>query len=136
MVDVVLNLQQGLLPHGRFQLAFPHGHYPPAHPFQFRLVAFVTLLVASNLLPPILAVGMRDMPVHFMPVPEATVDENHDAILAQHDIRRARQPLHVLAVTVAARKEVTPHNPLRLRVLALDFRHDGGAFLLVPDVHA
>ena len=136
MVDVVLNLQQSLLPYRRLQLALPYGHHPPTHLLQFRLVAFVALLVASDFLLPILAVGMRDMPVHLMPMPKAPVDENHDTILAQHDVRRTRQPLHVLAVTVTARKEVTPHNPLRLRVLALDFRHDGGAFLLVPDVHA
>ena len=136
MVDVVLNLQQSLLLYRRLQLALPYGHHPPTHLLQFRLVAFVALLVASDFLLPIPTVGMRNMPIHLMPVPKAPVDENHDAILAQHNIRCARQPLHVLAVTVAARKEVAPHNPFRLRVLALDFRHDGGAFLFVPDVHA
>ena len=136
MIDMIFNLQQRLPPHRRLQLAFPDSHHPPAQLLQFLLVPFITLPVAFNLLAPKLTVGMGNMTVQLVPMPKTPVYENHDAILAQYDVRRARQPLHVLAVTVTARKEVTPHNPFRLRVLSLDFRHDGGAFLLVPDVHA
>ena len=57
-------------------------------------------------------------------------------ILAQHDVRRARQPFYILAVMVAARKEVTTHNPLRFRVFAPYLRHDGRTLLLAPNIHS
>lgn len=136
MINMILNLQQRLLPHRWLQLALPDRHHSPAQLLQFPLVPFITLLVAFNLLAPKLTVGMGNMTVHLVPVPKTTVYENHDAILAQHDVRRARQPFHILAVTVAAQKEVTAHNPLRFRVLAPYLRHDGGTLLLTPNIHS
>ena len=70
------------------------------------------------------------MPVHLVPVPKAPVYENHNAILAQHDIRRAGQALHVLTVTVTAREEVTADNPLGFRIPAPYPRHDGRTLFL------
>ena len=45
------------------------------------------------------------------------------------------KPLYIFAVTVATGEEVTAHDPFRFRVLALDFRHDGGTLLLTPNIH-
>ena len=73
--------------------------------------------------------------VHLMPVPKTSVNKNHDAVFAQYDIRSSRQPLYIFAVTVATGEEVTAHDPFRFRVLALDFRHDGGTLLLTPNIH-
>ena len=135
MVDPILHLQQSLFTHGWFQLALPYRHHAPAHPFQFFFIALITGLVAFNFLLPELAVGMWDMPVHLMPVPETPVHEYRHTVFAQHDVRRARQPAHVLPIAVAPAPKVTTHDEFRLRVLAADFRHDGGAFLFIPDVH-
>ena len=71
-----------------------------------------------------------------MPMPETPMYENYDAILAQHNVRRARQPLHVLAVAIAAREEVAAYNPLRFRVPAPYLRHDSRTLLLTPNIHA
>ena len=60
------------------------------------------------------------MPVHLMPMPKTPVHEY-------------RHPVLPVAVTPAP--EVAAHDEFRLRVLAADFRHDGGSFLFVPDVH-
>ena len=136
MIDMIFNLQQRLPPHRRLQLAFPDSHHPPAQLLQFLLVPFITLPVAFNLLAPKLTVGMGNMTVQLVPMPKTPVYENHDAILAQYDVRRARQRLHVLAVTVAAREKVTAHNPLRFRVLAPYLRHDGRTLLLAPNIHS
>lgn len=84
---------------------------------------------------PKIAVGMRDMSVHLMSMPKASVYENYDAILTQHDVWCTRQPFHVFAVTVATRKEVTAHNPLWLCVSTPYLRHDGGTLLLAPNIH-
>ena len=78
---------------------------------------------------------MRNMPVHFMPVPKAAMYENDDAVFAQDDIGSSRQPLYVFAVTVATGEQVTPHNPFWLRILAPYFRHNGGTFLFTPNIH-
>ena len=136
MINMIFNLQQRLLPHHRLQLALPDRHHPPAPLLQLPLVPFITLPVAFNLLAPKLTVGMGNMTIHLVPVPKTTVYENHDAILAQHDVRRARQPFYILAVTIAARKEVTTHNPLRFRVFAPYLRHDGRTLLLAPNIHS
>lgn len=136
VVDMVLYFQQRLLPRCRFQLALPNRHYSPTHLFQRFLVTSVTLLVALYLLPPKVDIGMRQMPVHLVPVPKAPVYENHNAILAQHDIRRAGQALHVLTVTVTAREEVTADNPLGFRIPAPYPRHDGRTLFLAPNIHA
>lgn len=78
----------------------------------------------------------RDALVRFMPVPEASVHEYHDPVLAEHNVRRARQSPHVLTIAVAPAPQVAAHDEFRLRVLAVDFRHDGGTLFLVPDIHA
>ena len=64
-----------------------------------------------------------------------SVDKDHDTILAQHNIGSSRQPLHILAVSISAGKQVTTHNPLRFRVLATYLSHNSGTFLIAPNIH-
>jgi len=65
-----------------------------------------------------------------MPMPEASVYEYHRAVLAQHDVGRARQPLHVHPVAESSAMEVSPHRHLRLGVAAVYAGHASVPLLL------
>ena len=56
-------------------------------------------------------------------MPEASVYEYHRAVLAQYDVGRARQPLHVHPVAESSAMEVSPHRHLRLGVAAMYAGH-------------
>lgn len=136
MVDMIFYFQQRLPPYRRLQLAFPHGHHSPAHLFQRFLVTRVTLPVTFDLSFPKITVRMRYMPVYLMSMPKASVYENHNTILTQHDVWRTWQPLHILAVTIAAREEVTAYNPFRFCIPTPYPRHNSRTLFLAPDIHA
>lgn len=59
-----------------------HGHYPPAHFLQFRLVAFVPLLVPFDFLLPKVRVAVWNMAIRLVAVPKTAMDEDHDAVFA------------------------------------------------------
>ena len=69
------------------------------------------------------ALGHYKVTAAFVPVPEAAVDEDDGAVLAQHYVGGAGQALDIYAVAVAVGMQVTAHNLLGLGVLALDARH-------------
>ena len=69
------------------------------------------------------ALGHYKVLATFVPVPEAAVDEDDGAVLAQHYVGGAGQALDIYAVAVAVGMQVTAHNQLGLGVLALDARH-------------
>lgn len=85
----------------RFQLAFPYGKHVPSHLVQTLLLALVALFVAFDFVAPELGVRFRYVEMLFMSVSEASVDKNHDAVFPQNYVGGSRQPLHILAETVA-----------------------------------
>ena len=65
-----------------------------------------------------------------MAVPEAAIDEDDRAVLAEDDVGRTRQTLHVDAVSEATGKEIMAHKELGLGVAAPDMRHTFVALVL------
>ena len=59
-----------------------------------------------------------------MPMPEAAVHEDSRLIFAQYDIRGTGQALYIHTESEAAMKQVFTDYDLRLRILALNHRHD------------
>ena len=107
------------------ELTFPDDDGVPPHPLQLGATFQVTLAVTLYLLCPKLRVALRQHEVSaiLVPMPEASVYEYHRAVLAQHDVGRARQPLHVHPVAESPAMEVSPHRHLRLGVAAMYAGH-------------
>ena len=97
----------------------------PAEVAQLDAFFDVALLVAFYFLFPErgVALGHYKVTAAFVPVPEAAVDEDDGAVLAQHYVGGAGQALDIYAVAVAVGMEVTSHNQFRFCVPALDARH-------------
>ena len=97
----------------------------PAEMAQLDAFFDVALFVAFYFLFPEwgVALGHYKVTAAFVPVPEAAVDEDDGAVLAQHYVGGAGQALDIYAVAVAMGMQVTAHNHLGLGVLALDARH-------------
>lgn len=134
MVDVVLNLQEGLLPQGRFQLTFPHSHDPPSHPFQCLPVMCVSLLVALNLFrqKSLLECGI-------CPSTSCPCQKHPCMKITMPYLRSTMSGVPGNPFTFCGNgshaKEVTAHNPLWLCVSTPYLRHDGGTLLLAPNIH-
>ena len=131
----ILYFSQSLFTCCRTQLAFPHSHHFPSHFSQFGLVALVTAAVTSDFILPKFHIRVREMPIDAMPVPEAPMNENHDSILALHNIGRTRQPFHIFQVTISARIKITAHYKLGLCILAPDLSHHCRPLLFIPNIH-
>lgn len=58
-----------------------------------------------------------------MPVPEATVNENHGPVFRQHDVRGSRQITAVQSKTIPKLVQHLPYCQLRFRVLSPDGGH-------------
>ena len=56
-------------------------------------------------------------------MPETSVHEYHRTVLAEYNVGRARQPLHIDTETETTGKEITANHHLRFRVLAADAAH-------------
>jgi len=97
----------------------------PAHDGEQALLLNVAPLVALNLVPPIVSVslGQTECGAALVPVPEAAVDENHRAVLPQHQVGMPRQAWMVEPVAEAAAEQEAAHNQLGLGVLAVYRRH-------------
>ena len=97
----------------------------PAEVAQLDAFFDVALLVAFYFLFPErgVALGHYKVTAAFVPVPEAAVDEDDGAVLAQHYVGGAGQALDIYAVAVAMGMQVATHNQLGLGVLALDACH-------------
>ncbi len=105
------------------KLTFPDGDDVPSEGLQSLAIEFIALAIALYLLSPEGIVG--DARVRLMAMPETSVDKNHRVIAAQDYVRPPRQTAHILAKTVAARKEIAAHEALWLRVAATYARHEG-----------
>ena len=108
-----------------FELTFPNDDGVPPHLSQLGTTLQVALLIACDFLCPKLriALGHHEVSASLVPMPEASVYEYHRAVLAHHDIGRARQPLHVHPVAESPAMEVSPHRHLRLGVAAVYAGH-------------
>ena len=97
----------------------------PAEVAQLDAFFDIALFVAFYFLFPErgVALGHYKVTAAFVPVPEAAVDEDDGAVLAQHYVGGAGQALDIYAVAVAVGMQVAAHNQLGLGVLALDARH-------------
>ena len=97
----------------------------PAEVAQLDAFFDIALFVAFYFLFPErgVALGHYKITATLVAVPEAAVDEDDGAVLAQYYVGGAGQVLDIYAVAVAMGMQVTAHNQLGLGVLALDARH-------------
>jgi hypothetical protein len=71
-----------------------------------------------------------------MPVPEAAMHKDDEAVLRQDNVRSARQVLSMQAEAVSKSVQSRPHNPLRARVLGPDPGHVLASLLGCQAIHA
>ena len=85
----------------------------------------VAFLVAVDLSLPELAIvlGRHEVLTAFVTVPEAAVDEDDGAVLAQRYVGCAGQSLDIYAVAVAMGMQVASRYHLGLGIIALDARY-------------
>ena len=116
---------KGALPHGRPELALPHGDAMPAHCGEAALLSGVALAVACDFALPEVAAcgGHAEVATPLVSVPEATVDKNHRSVSAQHDVGVARQAWVIEAVSVPPGEEILAHNNLGLGAGAVYCSH-------------
>ena len=128
---------QGVVPYGRFQLALPHCDAMPAHGGKLVLLFYVACAVALYLGSPELRVALWDHIVSaaFMPMPEATVDEDDSAVFAQHDVGTTGQTRVVQPIAEPSAEQEPPHQLLRFGVLPSYRCHTAMALLLGQFVH-
>ena len=108
-----------------FELALPYLDDVPAHEAELEAFGVVALAVALYFGLPEVGVGFGQdvVAAAFVAVPEAAVDEDDRAVLAQHDVGRAGQAADVDAETEPACKQVFAHQYLGLGVAAADAGH-------------
>lgn len=69
-----------------------------------------------------------------MSMPEAAMDEDDRTVLPEHHVRLSRKPLHVKAVSEAARMERSAHRQFGTGVPAPDAGHHPAARRLINNV--
>ena len=91
----------------------------PAHCGELVLLVLLTGAVALYLGSPELRVALRYRIVFaaFMPVPEATVDEDDSPVFAQDNVRMTRQTWVVQPIAEPSAEQELPYQYLRLGVL-------------------
>lgn len=105
-----------------FQLTLPDGQHSPAERPERFMIAGIARDIVRDLLFPEFSVVLRpdEIPATFMTVPEAAIDEDYGVIFRQDDVRGARQPSVILAVTESVGEEIFPDNLLRFRIPPAD----------------
>ena len=100
-------------------MAFPHCDAMPAHCGKLVLLIYIASAVTFYLGSPELRVALRYRIVFaaFMPVPEATVDEDDSPVFAQDNVRMTRQTWVVQPIAEPSAEQESPHQQLRLGVL-------------------
>ena len=89
----------------------------------------IAITVAVNLGNPVIGVRPRN-PVAtpaIVTVPPAAMHENHGAASRKHQVRPARQILHVQPISIACSVKQTADGPFWLRILGLDRLHGAPA---------
>lgn len=107
------------------EAALPDDYGVPAETGKGLVVAVVALAVALYLRAPEVDVGLgeAEVPAAFVAVPEATVDEDTGAVLAQDDVGVAGQTTVVKPVAEAAGVQPAADGHLGLGVSRTDGRH-------------
>lgn len=109
----------------------PKSEHNPAVRAKGCIYSSVPLNVFAELRSPIAYVPGGNASMFWAAVPEATIDENRQPRLREHDIRfgrkRGRQDTHVLSEPVAGSVQCRPEEDLRLRFGAPDCAHVAGA---------
>ena len=110
---------------GGLEAALPDDYGVPAETGEGLIVAVVALAVALYLRAPEVDVGLgeAEVPAAFVAVPEAAVDEDTGAVLAQDDVGMARQARMVEPVAETAGVQPAPDGHLGLGVCRTDGRH-------------
>lgn len=130
--NAVIQLFKILLsPFNSFDFTLLYSDYSPTKGFQFRFVADISGNIAFNLLFPEFNIGLwqPEILTSFMPMPEASVDENDGLVFLQNNIRSARQFSDLNTETHTTGEKILPHNYLRLRILPFDGRHTAAPLL-------
>lgn len=138
MVEGVFDGHERLLPFLLgVELALPHGHHMPPHLRQPMLHLDIPLFVAFYLAAPKLDVGLRQaiLVAIRMAMPEAAIHKDASAVLAEHDVGRARQPAIVDTVTETAGEEIPPHHHLWFRILRVNRSHDLAPLFRRQSIH-
>ena len=107
------------------EAALPDDYGVPAEAGEGLVVAVVALAVALYLSAPEVDVGLGEAEVTaaFVAVPEAAVDEDAGAVLAQYDVGVAGQARVVESVAEAAGVQPAAYGHLGLGVCRTDGRH-------------
>ena len=104
------------------ELAFPDDPHAPAQTAEAPDVLLVVRDVPRELLRPELpvALGGGGLLAPLVPVPEATVDEDHGLVFRQNEVRLAGEVRSVEPETVPRAVQQATNLPLRAGVLAPD----------------
>ena len=121
--------EAGLEGAGGAEFAFPDGDDVPSEGFEMSRSDLIAMAVAGDLRFPIAGVGLRSgrIPAAFMPMPEAAVHHDGNAVLREDYIGAAREFSVLEAESEAMSMEPLPNQNLRLGVLAADAGHAAGA---------
>ena len=116
---------QCLFPHLGLQLTLPHRDAVPSHLCQLSLLFLIPFFVTLDFLLPKISIrlGYPEVLAAFVPMPEATVDKHTRAVLAQHNVRMARQPWIVQPVSKSMAPQIFAHKYLRVRVRRANRSH-------------
>ncbi|GHE20129.1 hypothetical protein GCM10017767_06500 [Halomonas urumqiensis] len=107
------------------QATFPYHQNPPAGFDQLGLLTSVSFNVSDELpSPEILAGGRRgSIEAAFVPVPEAAMDEDNQAMLRKNEIRLTGQVLPVKPEAKTTGMKIAPYSHFRICVLTTDAAH-------------
>lgn len=120
-----------------FQLTLPYNDYMPSHLCQLPLFFLVPFFVPIDLLLPKVGIRLRKSEVltAIMSVPKAAVDKHTRAVLAQHNIRMARQPGVVQPVSESLPPQIFAHKYFWLRVRRANRSHILMSLLWCKSIH-
>lgn len=109
--------------------ALPDDENPPSELEELFDRCLIPSYVFVNLLLPEVGVrlGKPKICASFMPVPEATIDEDHGPMLRQNDIRAAREIAPMQPEPEASSMQATAHYKFWLRVPRADSGHHLGS---------
>ena len=121
-----------------FQFAFPQRDAMPPHLGKSGFLLVVALFVPCDFLLPEFSVGLGhgEILASFVPMPEATVDENACAVFPHHDIRMPRQTPMVEPIPEPSCKEIFPDDEFGFGIFGVNGCHIVVAALLLERCHA
>ena len=117
-------------------LALPDHEHGPPRTLEFEKIALISHDVTRELVQPELLplCWRRRISAKRMPMPEASVHENHDMSGRENQVRTTRKTTVMKPKAQSCGMEVAADPKLRARVLAANARHHSGSCLAVDDV--